>query len=137
MRHFLEDGVRQRLHHVTAGRDVDIWEMTVTTTHGSRHHCPPTLSWLMLRRDGRVQQLRVVYPKAFLIGNRFEARTLPRRQRSSAREDDYERAGAERPATSRYAFAKSWRKAVKSASDQWSTIIPSATRSTVVAVNAA
>ncbi|MFD7876698.1 RNA polymerase sigma factor [Streptomyces sp. NPDC059766] len=63
MRRFLEDGVRQHLHRVTAGRDIDIWEMKVTTRHGSLHHCPPTLTWLMLRKDGRVRQLRVVYPR--------------------------------------------------------------------------
>ncbi|MER5889359.1 RNA polymerase sigma factor [Streptomyces sp. NPDC001941] len=63
MRHYLEDGVRQHLHRVTAGRDIDIWEMTVTTDHGSLHHCPPTLTWLMFRRDRRVERLRVLYPK--------------------------------------------------------------------------
>ncbi|MER5602125.1 hypothetical protein [Streptomyces sp. NPDC002265] len=60
---FLEDGVRQHLHRVTVGRDIDIWEMKVTTRHGSLHHCPPPLTWLMLRQDGRVRQLRVVCPR--------------------------------------------------------------------------
>ncbi|MEU9322146.1 sigma-70 family RNA polymerase sigma factor [Streptomyces sp. NPDC048295] len=67
MRGYLEDGVRQQLRRVVAGRDIDIWEMDVTTAQGALHHCPPTLSWLMLRRDGRVQQLRVVYPKAHAL----------------------------------------------------------------------
>ncbi len=26
-------------------------------------HCPPSLTWLILRHDGRVEQLRIVHPK--------------------------------------------------------------------------
>ncbi|MFI5999342.1 RNA polymerase sigma factor [Streptomyces sp. NPDC051366] len=62
MRSYLEGGVRQHLHHVVAGRDIAIWEMDVTH-HGADHVCPPSLAWLMFRRDGRVEKLRVVFPR--------------------------------------------------------------------------
>ncbi|MFD0339118.1 RNA polymerase sigma factor [Streptomyces sp. NPDC127117] len=62
MRHYLEDGVRQHLRHVVAGRDIGIWEMDVTHD-GAVHICPPSLTWLMFRADGRVQRLRVVFPR--------------------------------------------------------------------------
>ncbi|MFB7586114.1 RNA polymerase sigma factor [Streptomyces sp. NPDC056169] len=61
MRKTLEDGVRQHLRHVVAGREIQIWEMDVTHP-GAVHICPPHLAWLMFRRDGRVQRLRVVFP---------------------------------------------------------------------------
>ncbi|AJF63271.1 RNA polymerase sigma factor [Streptomyces vietnamensis] len=62
MRHYLEGGVRQHLRHVVAGQDIDIWEMDVTH-EGATHVCPPSLTWLMFRHDGRVQKLRVVFPR--------------------------------------------------------------------------
>ncbi|MER5932420.1 sigma-70 family RNA polymerase sigma factor [Streptomyces sp. NPDC002054] len=62
MRHYLEDGVRQHVRHVVAGRDIAIWEMDVTHD-GARHVCPPNLAWLMFRRNGRVERLRVVFPR--------------------------------------------------------------------------
>ncbi|MFF0449645.1 RNA polymerase sigma factor [Streptomyces sp. NPDC004609] len=62
MRHYLEDGVRQHLRHVVAGRDIGIWEMDITHD-GAVHVCPPSLAWLMFRRNGRVQSLRVVFPR--------------------------------------------------------------------------
>ncbi|MER6319868.1 RNA polymerase sigma factor [Streptomyces sp. NPDC001581] len=62
MRRYLEDGVRQHLRHVVAGRDIAIWEMDVTHD-GARHVCPPSLAWLMFRSNGRVQRLRVVFPR--------------------------------------------------------------------------
>ncbi|MGW3648463.1 RNA polymerase sigma factor [Streptomyces sp. NPDC000878] len=68
MRRYLEYGVRQHLRHVVASRDIDIWEMDVThevdvTLLDPAHICPPNLAWLMFRRDGRVQRLRVVFPR--------------------------------------------------------------------------
>jgi RNA polymerase sigma-70 factor (ECF subfamily) len=44
MRSHLEAGVRQHVHHVVAGQDIDIWEMDVTTPQGSPRHCSPNLS---------------------------------------------------------------------------------------------
>ncbi|KUN04797.1 hypothetical protein AQI95_18070 [Streptomyces yokosukanensis] len=58
----LEKGVRQHLRHVVASRDITIWEMDVTNPVDATDPCPPTLAWLMFRRDGRVQRLRVVFP---------------------------------------------------------------------------
>jgi len=68
MRRYLEDGVRQRVRHVVASRDIGIWEMDVThdlgvTRGDAGHTCPPNLAWLMFRRNGRVQRLRVVFPR--------------------------------------------------------------------------
>ncbi|MFD9368490.1 RNA polymerase sigma factor [Streptomyces sp. NPDC060020] len=62
MRRYLEDGVRQHLRHVVAGRDIAIWEMDVTHD-GARHVCPPAVAWLMFRSEGRVRRLRVVFPR--------------------------------------------------------------------------
>ncbi|WP_424216296.1 RNA polymerase sigma factor (plasmid) [Streptomyces sp. BI20] len=62
MRYYLEDGVRQHVRHVVAGRDIAVWEMDVTHD-GAAHVCPPHLSWLMFRRGGRVERLRVVFPR--------------------------------------------------------------------------
>ncbi|MFD8980184.1 RNA polymerase sigma factor [Streptomyces sp. NPDC059564] len=62
MRRYLEGGVRQHLRHVVAGRDIGIWEMDVTH-EGAVHVCPPNLAWVMFRRDGRVERLRVIFPR--------------------------------------------------------------------------
>ncbi|MFD7999204.1 hypothetical protein [Streptomyces mirabilis] len=63
MRQNRESGVRQHLRHVVAGRDITIWEMDVSNPVGAVSPCPPTLAWLMFRRDRRVQRLRVVFPE--------------------------------------------------------------------------
>ncbi|MFJ9247245.1 RNA polymerase sigma factor [Streptomyces sp. NPDC101776] len=55
-------GVTQHLRHVVASRDVAIWEMEAVTPAGVPNPCPPALAWLMFRRDGRVQRLRVAFP---------------------------------------------------------------------------
>ncbi|WP_406109656.1 sigma-70 family RNA polymerase sigma factor [Streptomyces sp. NBC_01003] len=62
MRRTLEAGVRQRLRHVIASRDIIIWEMDVTNPVGAVNPCPSNLAWLMFRSEGRVQRLRVVFP---------------------------------------------------------------------------
>jgi len=62
LRRTLEAGVRQHVRHVVASRDITIWEMDVTNPVGAVNPCPPKLAWLMFRRDGRVQRLRVVFP---------------------------------------------------------------------------
>ncbi|MFD4559748.1 RNA polymerase sigma factor [Streptomyces sp. NPDC058469] len=64
MRSTREKGVTQLLRHVVASRDIAIWEMEAVTPAGVPNPCPPTLAWLMFRRDGRVQKLRVVFPGA-------------------------------------------------------------------------
>ncbi|MEV5844026.1 sigma-70 family RNA polymerase sigma factor [Streptomyces sp. NPDC051985] len=63
MRRNREKGVTQHLRHVVASRTVTIWEMDVTNPAGSTDPCPPTLAWLMFRRNRRVQTLRVVFPE--------------------------------------------------------------------------
>jgi RNA polymerase sigma factor (sigma-70 family) len=63
MRQNREAGVRQHLRHVVAGRDIAIWEMDVTNPVGVVRPCPPALAWLMFRQNGRVQRLRVVFPR--------------------------------------------------------------------------
>ncbi|WP_406186787.1 hypothetical protein [Streptomyces sp. NBC_01006] len=55
---------RQHVRHVVASRSITIWEMDVTNPVGIDNPCPPSLAWLMLRRNGRVQSLRVVFPAA-------------------------------------------------------------------------
>ncbi|MEU3302493.1 sigma-70 family RNA polymerase sigma factor [Streptomyces sp. NPDC006678] len=63
MRQILDKGVRQHVRHVVASRDITIWEMDVTNPTGIANPCPPTLAWLMFRRNRRVQRLRVVFPQ--------------------------------------------------------------------------
>ncbi|MEV7321478.1 sigma-70 family RNA polymerase sigma factor [Streptomyces sp. NPDC093970] len=63
MRRNREKGITQHLRHVVASRTVTIWEMDVTNPAGIADPCPPTLAWLMHRRDGRVTTLRVVFPE--------------------------------------------------------------------------
>ncbi|MFF3115543.1 RNA polymerase sigma factor [Kitasatospora sp. NPDC057904] len=62
MRQVREKGVRQHVRHVVASRDITIWEMDVVNPAGAADPCPPTLAWLMFRRDRRVQRLQVVFP---------------------------------------------------------------------------
>lgn len=57
----LEKGVRQQVRHVVASRDITIWEMDVVNPADLEDPCPPSLVWLMFRRDGRVQKLSVVF----------------------------------------------------------------------------
>ncbi|MGW1618937.1 hypothetical protein [Streptomyces sp. NPDC002172] len=56
-------GVTKHLRHVAASRSVTIWEMDVTNPAGIADPCPPTLARLMIRRNRRVQTLRVVFPQ--------------------------------------------------------------------------
>ncbi|MEV7238168.1 sigma-70 family RNA polymerase sigma factor [Streptomyces sp. NPDC051020] len=63
LRRILDAGVRQHLRHVVASSDIAIWEMDVTNPADKVDPCPSTLAWLMFREDGRVQRLRVVFPR--------------------------------------------------------------------------
>lgn len=58
-----DKGITQHLRHVVASHSVTIWEMDVTNPVGVPDPCPPTLAWLMIRRNRRVQTLRVVFPQ--------------------------------------------------------------------------
>ncbi|MFE0875967.1 RNA polymerase sigma factor [Streptomyces smyrnaeus] len=62
MRQTLEAGVLQEVRHVVASRDITIWEMDVTNPPEASNPCPPTLAWLMFRRDKKVRTLRVAFP---------------------------------------------------------------------------
>ncbi|MFC8520977.1 RNA polymerase sigma factor [Streptomyces sp. NPDC057257] len=62
MRRTRDKGVTQHLRHVVASRDITIWEMEAVNPAGISNPCPPNLAWLMFRRAGRVQRLRVVFP---------------------------------------------------------------------------
>ncbi|MER6566896.1 sigma factor-like helix-turn-helix DNA-binding protein [Streptomyces sp. NPDC001093] len=64
MRRNRDKGVTQHLRRVVASRSVTIWEMHVTNPAGIPDPCPPILAWLMIRRNRRVQTLRVVFPQA-------------------------------------------------------------------------
>ncbi|MFG1664056.1 RNA polymerase sigma factor [Streptomyces sp. Y7] len=63
MRRNREKGVTQRLRHVVASRSLTIWEMDVINPAGIPDPCPPTLAWVMVRRNRRVRTLRVVFPE--------------------------------------------------------------------------
>jgi RNA polymerase sigma-70 factor (ECF subfamily) len=59
----LESGVRQRLVHVVAGRDLTIWEMDVINPPDNPEHCPSAVAWLLSLREGRIQRLRLFHPQ--------------------------------------------------------------------------
>lgn len=63
MRQNRDKGITQHLRHVVASRSVTIWEMDVTNPVGVPDPCPPSLAWLMIRRNRRVQTLRVIFPQ--------------------------------------------------------------------------
>ncbi|MEO3807792.1 sigma-70 family RNA polymerase sigma factor [Sphaerisporangium sp. B11E5] len=59
----LEAGVRQRLAHVVAGRDITVWEMDIVNPVEDPDHCPPAVTWLMSLQRGRVHRLRLHHPR--------------------------------------------------------------------------
>ncbi|GAB2563904.1 RNA polymerase sigma factor [Kribbella endophytica] len=59
----LTAGVRQRVRHVVASRDLAVWEMDLVNSPDNPEHCPPAVTWLMSLRDGRVQDLRLFHPE--------------------------------------------------------------------------
>ncbi|MEV6287243.1 sigma-70 family RNA polymerase sigma factor [Kribbella sp. NPDC051770] len=59
----LTAGVRQRVRHVVASRDLAIWEMDLLNSPDNPDHCPPAVTWLMSLQGGRVQELRLFHPK--------------------------------------------------------------------------
>jgi RNA polymerase sigma-70 factor (ECF subfamily) len=58
----LTEGVRQRLVHAVAGRDVTIWTMDLISPPDDPEHCPPGVVWVMTRREGRVAKVRLFHP---------------------------------------------------------------------------
>ncbi|MBP2703090.1 sigma-70 family RNA polymerase sigma factor [Microbispora sp. RL4-1S] len=58
----LAAGVRQRLRHTVAARDLIIWEMDMTSPPDDPAHCPPAVTWLMFLEGSRVRRLRLFHP---------------------------------------------------------------------------
>jgi RNA polymerase sigma-70 factor (ECF subfamily) len=56
-----EAGVRHRLVHVVAGRDIAIWELDLVNPADRPGHCPPAVSCVLSAEDGRVKQLRLFH----------------------------------------------------------------------------
>ncbi|MCU1680510.1 MAG: polymerase ECF-subfamily sigma factor [Amycolatopsis sp.] len=59
----LTAGVRQRLRHTVAGRDLTIWEMDLLSPADNPTHCPPSAVWLVAMDQGRVQNIRLYHPQ--------------------------------------------------------------------------
>jgi RNA polymerase sigma-70 factor (ECF subfamily) len=58
----LEAGVRQRLVHTVASRDITIWEMDMISPADDPEHCPPSLVWLVSLDQDRVRRIRLFHP---------------------------------------------------------------------------
>lgn len=58
----LADGVRQRMRHTVASKDVTIWEMDMINPPDDPFHCPPGVVWLMSLQDGRPRTIRLIHP---------------------------------------------------------------------------
>ncbi|MCE7004243.1 sigma-70 family RNA polymerase sigma factor [Kibdelosporangium philippinense] len=58
----LADGVRQRMRHTVASKDVTIWEMDMINPPDDPFHCPPAVVWLMTLEDGRPSRIRLIHP---------------------------------------------------------------------------
>lgn len=102
MRQTLEAGVRQRLRHVVASRDITLWEMNVTNPPDSVDPCPPTLVWLMFRENRRVRRLRLLFPEPPPTGpRRSGADGHPVPEPVEADEDDGQRQRGQDPSVHR------------------------------------
>ncbi|WP_369371585.1 RNA polymerase sigma factor [Promicromonospora sp. Populi] len=55
-------GVRQRMRHTVASKDLTIWEMDLINPPDDPEHCPPSVVWLMSLEDGRPRRLRLLHP---------------------------------------------------------------------------
>ncbi len=58
----LDDGVRQRLTNVVAGREVVIWETDLINPPDDPFHCPPAVLWVQSLHGGRVSGLSMFHP---------------------------------------------------------------------------
>jgi RNA polymerase sigma-70 factor (ECF subfamily) len=58
----LAAGVHQRFGNAIVSRDTVIWEMDLVNPPEDPWHCPPGVIWVMSRRGGRYNQLRLFHP---------------------------------------------------------------------------
>ncbi|MCU1680075.1 MAG: polymerase subunit sigma-24 [Amycolatopsis sp.] len=58
----LAAGVRQRLVHSVASRDLTIWEMDLIGPADDPDHCPPSVVWLLSLAGGRIERVRLFHP---------------------------------------------------------------------------
>jgi RNA polymerase sigma-70 factor (ECF subfamily) len=56
-------GVGLRMTDVVAGRDVTVWEADLLSPPDDPTHCPPSVVWLQILREGRVHRLRLYHPR--------------------------------------------------------------------------
>ena len=59
----LEAGVRQRLAHLTASRDITIMECDLLSPPWDPEHCPSGVVWLLFLRHDRVVRARLFHPQ--------------------------------------------------------------------------
>jgi RNA polymerase sigma-70 factor (ECF subfamily) len=57
------DGVRQRLGHVTASRDLTILECDLLSPTWNPEHCPAGVVWLLSLREDQVVRARLFHPQ--------------------------------------------------------------------------
>ncbi|MFF3439811.1 RNA polymerase sigma factor [Streptosporangium sp. NPDC002721] len=57
----LDDGVRQSLTNVVAGREVVIWETDLKNPPEDPFHCPPAAAWVQFLEAGRVRRFRLFH----------------------------------------------------------------------------
>ncbi|MEV4349841.1 sigma-70 family RNA polymerase sigma factor [Actinoplanes sp. NPDC049596] len=57
----LDAGVRMKLSHATASRDVMVWETDFVNPADAPDHCPPGMVWLHSVHNGRTDRLRLAY----------------------------------------------------------------------------
>jgi RNA polymerase sigma-70 factor (ECF subfamily) len=58
----LEAGIRQRLVHTVASRDITIWENEVISPPEDPDHCPPAVVWMLSVHESRIKRLRLFFP---------------------------------------------------------------------------
>jgi RNA polymerase sigma factor (sigma-70 family) len=58
----LSAGVRHRIAHVVASRDVVIWESDLISPPEDPLHCPPGVVWALFLDRGRVDRIRLFHP---------------------------------------------------------------------------
>jgi RNA polymerase sigma factor (sigma-70 family) len=58
----LAAGVHQRFANAIVSRDTVIWEMDLISPPDDPWHCPPGVIWVMSRRGGRYDRLRLFHP---------------------------------------------------------------------------
>ena len=61
----LEAGIRQRVTHTVASRNITIWENELINPPDDPDHCPPAVVWLMSVQQDQVQRLNLFFPTPF------------------------------------------------------------------------